>query len=282
MNIITDNDTLLQYIPNVVETVEGETPLFDKIRPQLEITEQWLSDTIVGDNMMQLVAAMPHPPLFEPVAQTIACEAFRRSVPSLDLILTPNGFGIVSNNNVAPASKERVERLISSLAEQRDKSIGSLLKSLWQTMDWSNSDQCQWLTSSFFMSPDEDIPVAKTMLKKDDGWEAFLELREKARPIELAYAEKWFGSVTTNKLKVRLIEDPIAAGEHAKLAKTIKRLILDEMRTGIRPVKDLDRCVDIIRKHSTLFHEWQSDPVAELFEEKWRFKNKKDAAGYFF
>lgn len=272
---ITDNDTLLQYIPNVVETVEGETPLFEKIHPQLEITEQWLHDTIVGDT-----------PIDEDknkmVCTIIACEAFRRSVPSLDLILTPNGFGIVSNSNVAPASKERVERLMASLGEQRDKSIGSLLKSLWQTMDWRNSDQCQWLTSSFFMSPDEDIPVAKTMLKKDDGWEAFLELREKARPIELAYAEKWFGSVTCDKLKVRLIEDPLAAGEHAKLAKTIKRLILDEMQTGKRPVKDLDRCVDIIRKHSTLYPEWQSDPVAELFEEKWRFQNRKEAAGYFF
>lgn len=36
-------------------------------------------------------------------------------VPSLDLVLTPNGFGIVSNQNVAPASRDRVARLIASL-----------------------------------------------------------------------------------------------------------------------------------------------------------------------
>ena len=37
------------------------------------------------------------------------------AIPSLDLVLTTNGFGIVSNQNVVPASRERVDALISSL-----------------------------------------------------------------------------------------------------------------------------------------------------------------------
>ena len=57
------------------------------------------------------------------MARIVAFDAFRNAVPHLDLILTPNGFGIVNNSNIAPASKERVERLIASLLSNRDDEI---------------------------------------------------------------------------------------------------------------------------------------------------------------
>ena len=190
MIAIIDNDTLLQYIPNVVETVEGETPLFDKIRPQLEITEQWLHDTIVGDTLIDEDKN-------KMVCTIIACEAFRRSVPSLDLILTPNGFGIVSNSNVAPASKERIERLVASLGDLRDKALAALLNVLRQDSTWLQSAQGQWLASSFFVLPDEDTTAASAAVRTDDKWEGFLMLREKARPIEQAIAENWLGQALT-------------------------------------------------------------------------------------
>ena len=275
MIAITDNDTLLQYIPNVVETVEGETPLFDKIRPQLEITEQWLHDTIVGDTLIDEEKN-------KMVCTIIACEAFRRSVPSLDLILTPNGFGVVSNNNVAPASKERVERLMASLGDQRDKAITALINVLRQDSTLLQSAQGQWLASSFFVLPDEDTTAASAAVRTDDKWEDFLTLREKARPIEQAIAEKWLGQALTARLRATLASDPYGKSDVVALARTVRQLVIDEILSGKRPVKNLDRCVNYIRNNSTLYPEWQSDPVAELFDDKWRFQNKKEAAGYFF
>ena len=275
MIAITDNDTLLQYIPNVVETVEGETPLFDKIRPQLEITEQWLHDTIVGDTLIDEEKN-------KMVCTIIACEAFRRSVPSLDLILTPNGFGIVSNSNVAPASKERAERLMMSLGDLRDKAITALLNVLRQDSDWLQSAQGQWLASSFFVLPDEDTTAASAAVRTDDKWEGFLMLREKARPIEQAIAEKWLGQALTARLRATLASDPHGTSDVVALARTVRQLVIDELLSGKRPVKNLDRCVNYIRNNSTLYPEWQSDPVAELFDDKWRFQNRKEAAGYFF
>lgn len=275
MTIITNNDTLLQNIPNVVETVEGETPLFDKLRPQLEITEQWLLDTIVGD-------ITTNEDEQKMMATIIACEAFRRSVPSLDLILTPNGFGVVSNNNVAPASKERVERLMASLGDLRDKAITALLNVLRQDSTWLQSAQGQWLASSFFVLPDEDTTAASAAVRTDDKWEGFLMLREKSRPIEQAIAEKWLGQALTARLRATLASDPHGTSDVVALARTVRQLVIDELLSGKRPVKNLDRCVNYIRNNSTLYPEWQSDPVAELFDDKWRFQNKKEAAGYFF
>ena len=59
-----------------------------------------------------------------------------RAVPSLDLVLTPNGFGIVSNQNVAPASRERVSRLIASLETSRDNAIEQLVTYLFRWAEW--------------------------------------------------------------------------------------------------------------------------------------------------
>ena len=274
MIAIIDNDTLLQYIPNVVETVEGETPLLDKIRPQLEITEQWLHDTIVGDI-----------PIDEDknkmVCTIIACEAFRRSVPSLDLILTPNGFGIVSNSNVAPASKERVERLIASLAEQRDKALGALFNNLRRDDAWIGSAQGKWLASSFFSSYEND-PIPQNCMESGDRWQGWLQLRQKAVPIEQAYSERWLGQAVTARLRLALAKTPNGTTDEITLAEAVRTTILEEVCSGRRLTYRLDRCVNYIRNNSTLYPEWQSDPVAELFEEKWRFQNKKEAAGYFF
>ena len=281
MIIITNSNILLQFIPNVVETVEGETPLFDKMSPQLEITEQWLANTIVGQYFMEDIANGEGSDMWQAAATAIACEAFRRSVPSLDIILTPNGFGVVSNSNVAPASKERVERLMASLDNQRNKAISSLIQRLAKFSPWLTGERGQWLTSSFFTSPD-DVLLARSILKNEDGWEAFIELREKAAPIEQAIAEKWLGQALTARLRATLATDRVGSTDTATLARTVRQLVIDELLTCRRPVKNLDRLVNYIRNNASLYPEWQSDPVAELFEDKWRFQNKKESAGYFF
>lgn len=44
--------------------------------------------------------------------------AFEEAIPQLDLVLTPTGFGIVSNQNVAPASADRVKALETRMRKQ--------------------------------------------------------------------------------------------------------------------------------------------------------------------
>lgn len=45
------------------------------------------------------------------LATAICLRAAYNAVPQMDLVLTPTGFGIVSNQNTAPASRERVDAL---------------------------------------------------------------------------------------------------------------------------------------------------------------------------
>ena len=99
MTLIQNETEMRRYIPNAFTTVKGETPLLQKLTPSAEL---WLKQYFTGGVMFEAVQSL--------ATHIVVNEAMRQAVPSLDLVLTPNGFGIVSNSNIAPASKERVEK----------------------------------------------------------------------------------------------------------------------------------------------------------------------------
>ena len=124
MKLITTNDQLSALLPNIMTVVKGERPLIDKIVPFIDAAEKWLIDNIVSETVFNSISDRQDPSIAKvTMARIVAFDAFRNAVPHLDLILTPNGFGIVNNSNIAPASKERVERLIASLLSNRDDEI---------------------------------------------------------------------------------------------------------------------------------------------------------------
>lgn len=63
-------------------------------------------------------------------------KSFLIAMPSLDLILTNTGFGIVSNNTLAPASHERVEALRQQLTENSERSLSALRDALHRNETW--------------------------------------------------------------------------------------------------------------------------------------------------
>ena len=121
-------------------------------------------------------------------AKLIATEALRRAIPSLDLVLTPNGFGVVSNQNIAPASKERVDRLIGSLADYRDDCIANLLLLLSRESDWLGSVQASFFGETLF----PDLAITDQVKGTGSKWERYLALRPTILDIEASLAEEFF------------------------------------------------------------------------------------------
>lgn len=50
--LIPDNNVLLQFVPNVLKSVQGETLLFDKIAPHLEVAEVWLTTMFLSEAIL--------------------------------------------------------------------------------------------------------------------------------------------------------------------------------------------------------------------------------------
>ncbi len=280
MKIITDNNTLLAIIPNVLNTVEGEKTLYDKLNPWLITAEQWVCDTFTGTQVLETIAADSTTTVWQQVANVIACEAMRQAIPSLDLVLTPNGFGIVSNQNVAPASKERVDRLINSMTARRDLIIEYLLDSLMHSSDWQQSSQRDWFCQTLLQSPMAAETAVHGRTFDEDRWQEFLTLRDRARPIEAVIAERWVSAELMVRLRMALIT-PDATSEEMDLALKVRDCVFAELAGQPRRHAMLDRIVDYVRKQPDTFPEWANSDTAKLFDPP-VFRNKKDSSGYFF
>lgn len=102
------------------------------------------------------------------VARYVSVSAYLRAVPQLDLVITANGFGVVSNSNVAPASSERVERLLDSLRRAESESIDSLLDILRAFPEWNLSPAaCSSFSSLFWKSSHAEMFGVANPLRSD-------------------------------------------------------------------------------------------------------------------
>jgi hypothetical protein len=126
--------------------------------------------------------------LREPVEKVIASHAFMAAVPSLDLVLTPNGFGIVSNTNVVPASKERIERLQASLEAERDCNLEQLLLRLASRNDWQQSSQGKYFAATLFPS----LGLCRRLAIREHIWDEYQHLHDRLIKIENVLAETYF------------------------------------------------------------------------------------------
>ena len=257
--MIQNDAELRQYIPNALVTVSGEQTLYDKMQVELQLSEAWFV------RIFGVVESTPT------ARKVLATDAFLRAVPSLDLVLTANGFGIVSNNTIAPASKDRVDRLISSLESNRDFAVEQLLHDLLQLPEWRSTAQGRYFLSTLYQTP-QSLPRE---LHRGKAWDYFQQTHAQIVLIEQELAEKFISL----EVYARLRSD-IGNPDFADLVQPLQAVELQLLTGKPLPYKQLIALTDYIRK-SELFPEWQTSQTAELYKPH-AFENKKDSPGYWF
>ena len=275
--LINNDDTLRQYLPNVFATVKGEVSLFDKVKVDIDLAQNWAVNSFTGEVLFSdICSRSADDPLRILSAKLIVTEALRRAIPSLDVVLTPNGFGVVSNQNIAPASKERVDRLIGSLADYRDECIANLLPALVGATQWITSSQAAFFGETLF----PDLAITDQVKGTGSKWERYLALRPMILDIEASLAEEFFSP----ELMVRLRNEVLRRTHTADLARVINAIrgqVVDLLNGGSIRMRDMIDVVNHIRRFPDLFPEWHASETAKLFAPP-IFKNKKESRGYFF
>ena len=281
--LIPDNEILLQFVPNVLKSVQGETLLSDKIAPHLEGAEAWLTTTFLGEAVLaKLPQEADNNQLLHFSRMAVVAEAMLHAVPQLDLVLTPNGFGIVSNSNIAPASKERVERLLLSLEKMRDDTCSVLLPLLAQEGAWAASAPCAYFSSTLY--PWLDLP--RKLGSTDHCWQTFQAIHEKQVAIEERLAHDFFSPELLATLRQAELlgswgETP-SAPHYKRAWRHIFAIELYMLREDEVPVPSCIEVVNSLRNAvDGIFEEWKQSETAALFEDH-GYKNDKRKGGYWF
>ena len=283
MNLISDNGTLKKYVPNTLKEVAGETPLFDKIRYHLQQSEQWLADTFTSsDTLARIATYTSSNPLLHHCRMATAAHAMLLAIPQLDLILTPNGFGIVSNQNIALASKERIERLLLSLEKLRDDALQIILSMLPTAHHWTASHQYEYFAATMFPCLDTIHHLGFT----DHIWQHYQEVHAQLLTIEQRLETEYFSRPLMDTLRTANILsawDTITFPDwYHRIFHRIFAIEFSILRTGEYPIPSIIDTVNFIHtSHSNVFREWKTSDTAKLFENH-GYKNKKESGGYFF
>ncbi len=285
--LIPDNQVLLQFVPNTLKTVSGEQPLFDKIYPQLLQVETWLTQTFVSEETMTHLVTTETPTeeetlLLHHLRMATTAEAMLHAVPMLDLVLTPNGFGVVSNQNIAPASKERVERLLASLEKMRDDALDIILTLLPNAYHWTASSQYEYFAATMLPWLDTVQYVGFS----DHLWQHYQEIHTQLITLEERLARDFFSTALMDTLRTANLlskwDTLVSPTEYRRLYQRIAAIEFSFLRIGELPMPSIIDAVNIIRtSKSNLFAEWKTSDTALLFEPH-GYQNKKQSSGYFF
>ena len=278
MKLITTDAQLRAHIPNIIASVKGETPFIERLSSFLDLAEDWVKTTFTSESTFNTICGYTDSNEIKIIcSRLVVADALRRAIPSLDIVFTPNGFGVVSTQNLAPASKPRVDRLVGSMLAHRDDCIAALLPELVGASKWLTSSQADFFGSTLF--PDLGIVDAVGSIQ-GSRWEKYLELRPQVIDLEASLAEEWLSPELLSALRSQNLRGDLTEKRNV-IVRQVKAQILGNLKSGSFNSRRLADIVNYIRLNEESFKEWHRSETAKLFAPP-VFRNEKKAKGYWF
>ena len=278
MKLITTDAQLRAHIPNIIASVKGETTFIERLSSFLDLAEDWVKTTFTSESTFNTICGYTDSNEIKIIcSRLVVADALRRAIPSLDIVLTPNGFGVVSTQNLAPASKPRVDRLVGSMLVHRDDCIAALLPELVGASKWLTSPQADFFGSTLF--PDLGI-VDAVGGATGSKWEKYLELRPQVIDLEASLAEEWLSPGLMSALRSENLRGDLTE-KRSVIVRQVKAQILGYLKSGSFSSRRLADIVNRIRENKDDFPEWHRSETAKLFAPP-VFRNEKKAKGYWF
>lgn len=246
--------------------------VFDAVAPHIDIVKETLFNTLGLESVKSLSDTEERL-----IIGAICVKAYADTIPHLDLVLTDSGFGVVSTENISPASSERVNRLQKKLLDVYDDTFDRLLSLLRGHEEWRDTDVAKGFFSTFFW--------AGTYFRR----KAFPEIYRRD-------CVKYFPLVTMAEARIRdvigdeLVDELLTCIRHNDITAhqtqaiqlihgIISAEISDMHSTDINPLvqtllRFLDTMIDSfpVYKASSAYQARKSE----------KFENKKENGAYFF
>lgn len=276
--LITTDAQLRSHLPNIIASVKGETPFIERLTLFLDLAEDWVKTTFTSESTFNTICGYTDSnPLKVLTSRLVVADALRRAIPSLDIVLSPNGFAVVNTSNLAPASKPRVDRLIGSMLSHRDDCIAALLPGLVGASKWLTSAQADFFGATLF--PDLRI-VDAVGGATGSKWDRYLELRPQVIDLEASLAEEWLSPELMSALRAATLHGDLPEKRH-EIVRQVKAQVVGYLRGGSFNSRRLADIVNYIRQNAESFEEWHKSETAKLFAPP-VFRNERKASGYFF
>lgn len=187
---------------------EPKGKIFDVMQDAIMCKVEVIADSILGEPGIAAVEDgtddVAERLRFE--VKTLACvSAFLEEMRGLDLVLTATGFGVVSTQDTAPASKMRVDSLDGELRRKERFARSRLLRELFRVKEWSNAFQRHDNVPTLFWAFPYLEQYAAIRIPKPEDWDASVPAMLAAdsylrKHIGNAYMEELLQQLTSSTL----------------------------------------------------------------------------------
>lgn len=273
-------DQFEQLLPFVGAATED---VFLKMQPDFEMRYDRLMDQIVNPDFEDKAALQAYSPVSGYVRNYVILSTFIDRLHSQDIIMTDNGFGVVSNENIAPASQARVDALKAELTYKRDFYLHSIINGMRRFEGWSETDQALGVINSFVWSP--------VILQRFCGFSGYLTFDDLQRHrAEITAAENFLRKQLSDDLIDQLITEE-RKYKFAKSHRAAKIRILDFIGASIKRDDDsIDHGLQALDFETLLRYIEQNIDDFALYRDSTAYKanhmqdyeNKADDTTFFF
>lgn len=278
MNKICNTRELFQKA--IPTAINPDDYLFQDAQQHLENANRWVRNQFIGEDLYNGFEDLDSD-IQSQLNFIVANKAFYDLIPQLDLILTPNGFGIVRTDNVAPASADRVKNLLDRTYRNWSTQFDQLLIQLLTTDNllakFRKSPVFYSLTNSFFLTAAElSIHAGIANATREDleklapkisMCEVYLK-----RKISVEYYEELLSKVRVNAL---------TEADKVVFPQFKRSLGMDLQGNHHAVVGYMDNVMNYIENNPDLYPTYTKSSTF-INKSKQYFKNEKDSSGFFF
>ena len=254
---------------------EPNGTIFNRMLPHIKETMNDVLVDLLGDVGTQYIEQNRDSMLAKLLVRYVCLRAFLSHMRNLDLTLTATGFGVVSTNNTAPASKMRVDALDGELRVQMLLTLGKLMTNLYKLSGWygqglvivdSLFTDFKFLTTFAGM----ESPVAKEW---ENAAPVIIETERQIRElISDEYMKELITMVCTGSLS-----DP-----HAGIVFQIRRIVGQAIRGDMNSVAEFKRrLLNTLESDLATFSTYAGSQAYEVNHFK-PYENKKESSAFHF
>jgi len=223
--------------------MKGAPTLFDDA---LEVAQDNLVADIIGANLEErLELRQPSDSkLLKLCQRVISQQAFLRSIPDLDLVLTDAGFAVVNNEQTTMASRDRVQALTVNLQAKLDESKDALVLYLLSAAayrDWRGTEEFARLSDGLILTYGEfkDAAVLNnvTAAAYPKSWGEFLELNSALNVALMTDCASYISKDYAEEIIEKIRDDETFLPVEKKVLKLVKIAVcayaMGDGKTGI-------------------------------------------------
>lgn len=275
------DDRIRAIIPNVMRSTpqtkrdaDSLSSLSSRLAPFIDSSWMWLGEW-TGETIPDVCASDTS--IQDAITRFITLHAFASAIPSLNLILTPNGFATAGTDTIVPASKARTDDLMAGLQAQSRMALHALLRALQGYPEFRETVAGSSISCTLFAGLNLFATPGKICAPED----FYIRLDAVARA-ERRLADRWLSPELLAALR-RESFDAIRSGKWSPrlaIANRI-RLIVDLAVDGTLSLSDILPVVETVRT-SDCCPEFATSKTAQILSDEGLFKNSHGSSAFWF